>query len=71
MILLYIIFAIIAFILTIILRIKIPTIKGHAGESRVSFILNRLPNDKCIVVNDVMLNISHGTSQTDHVVFSV
>lgn len=71
MLIIYIFLAIVFFTLTIILRIKMPAIKGYAGESKVSSILNKLPPDKYIVMNDVMINTSHGTSQIDHIVFSV
>lgn len=67
----YIILLIAVFTLTIILKLKMPSIKGYAGESKVSSILHRLPSDKYIVMNDVMLNTSYGTSQIDYVVFSV
>lgn len=47
-----------------------PEIKGRAGENRVSAILNRLPNEKYIVLDDILLKTSRGTSQIDHVVLS-
>jgi len=45
-------------------------IKGKIGEYIVSFILNRLPKEKYIIINDIMLNTENGTTQIDHIVLS-
>lgn len=66
-----VVLSIAVFILFLILKSKIPAIKGAAGENIVSSMLNFLPKDKYIVLNDVMLHTSHGTSQIDHVILSV
>lgn len=48
-----------------------PKIKGVLGETTVKLILTELPRDKYIVLNDVLINCDHGTTQIDHVVVSV
>ncbi|MCQ2602120.1 MAG: NERD domain-containing protein [Treponema sp.] len=58
------------FALSIYLSVMAPTIKGYAGESRVSGILSSLPSTQYFTINDLMLKTSHGTSQIDHVVIS-
>lgn len=47
-----------------------PGIKGRFGKNKVAGILNTLPPDKYIIINDLLLKTSHGTSQIDHVVLS-
>lgn len=59
----------IAFILIILFRIKMPSIKGRLGENNVSNILKRL-SDEYFVINDLLLKTSRGTTQIDHVVIS-
>lgn len=59
----------VAFILIILFRIKMPSIKGRLGESKVSNILKRL-SDEYFVINDLLLKTSRGTTQIDHVVIS-
>lgn len=51
--------------------IDFPGIKGRFGEKKVTLILSELPKDKYIVLNDLLLYTSRGSSQIDHVVFSV
>ena len=59
----------VAFILIIIFRIKMSSIKGRFGENKVSNILKRL-SDEYFVINDLLLKTSRGTTQIDHVVIS-
>lgn len=59
----------IAFILIILFRIKMPSIKGRLGENNVSNIFKRL-SDEYFVINDLLLKTSRGTTQIDHVVIS-
>ena len=54
------------------LKYKIkPVIKGKAGELCVSALLKGLPEEKYILLNDVMLPTGKGTTQIDHVLLSV
>ncbi len=62
--------AVLFFSLIVFLGIKMPEIKGRAGENKVSSILNRLPKEKYIVIDDLLLKTTRGTSQIDHVVLS-
>lgn len=59
----------VAFILIILFRIKMPSIKGRLGENKVSNILKRL-SDEYFVINDLLLKTSRETTQIDHVVIS-
>lgn len=59
----------VAIILFIFLRKKIPSIKGRLGENKVSNILKRLSGEY-FVINNLLIRASHGTSQIDHVVIS-
>ena len=59
----------VAIILIILFRIKMPSIKGRLGENKVSNILKRL-SDEYFVINDLLLKTSRGTTQIDHVVIS-
>ena len=58
------------FALTFILKRLIPS-KGAIGEKRVARILEKLPEGKYSVINNLLLNNSGYTSQVDHVVVSV
>ena len=62
---------IIFLIFIIIVKLNRSKIKGRIGESFCSSILSFLPKDKYIVVDDVLLKTSNGTSQIDHVVLSI
>ena len=46
-----------------------PKQKGTRGEKYVSNILTKLPNEY-IVLNDLIYNTVHGTTQVDHVIIS-
>ena len=45
--------------------------KGAIGETRVARILEKLPEEKYSVINNLLLNNNGYTSQVDHVVVSV
>ncbi len=46
-------------------------VKGFLGESRVSLILDSLPQKEYKVINNVMLPTDNGTTQIDHIVVSI
>lgn len=54
----------------VLLRRRIPS-KGKVGEKRVANKLDKLPEDKYRVLNDVMIRTPKGTSQIDHIVVSI
>ncbi len=58
------------FVLAILIRIFGPS-KGKIGEGKVANKLDWLPRNKYIVINDVILPTTHGTSQIDHIVVSI
>jgi hypothetical protein len=58
------------FALPFILKRLIPS-KGAIGEKRVARILEKLPEEKYSVINNLLLNNNGYTSQVDHVVVSV
>ena len=58
------------FALAIILRIYYPKFRGFMGEFWVKFELNKLPKDKYLILNDIMLKDEKGTHQIDHIVLS-
>lgn len=47
------------------------TIKGFLGEVFVANILSDLPKEEYLILNDVMLPTSFGTTQIDHIIVSV
>lgn len=65
------IYGLIFIVLCVFFIIFKPQIKGWFGEKAVSSILAMLNKDEYKVINDVMLNTEHGTSQIDHVVLSL
>ncbi len=46
-------------------------VKGAVGEKIVSSKLHSLPRDKYIVIDNIMLRTSRGTTQVDHIVVSI
>lgn len=70
MISIYILFAVAIAALLFILKRLFPS-KGAIGEKRVARILEKLPEDKYSVINNLLLNNNGYTSQVDHVVVSV
>jgi len=65
---LYIIIAIIVILITLRRSSKF---RGLRGEQKVKRKLKRLPKNKYIVLNDVTLKTSKGSTQIDHVVVSI
>ncbi len=49
----------------------LPKLKGKAGEKRVSNVLNKLPKEKYITLNDLIIKDEKGSHQIDHLVVSV
>lgn len=64
-------FLIIMIIISVLVAVLKPKIKGWFGETAVAVILSQLDEDKYKVINDVMVRTSRGTSQIDHVVVSI
>ncbi len=62
--------AIILIILCILLKIYYPKFRGFMGEFWVRNELDKLPRDKYIIINDVMLQDDMGTHQIDYIVLS-
>lgn len=58
-------------ILSALIRIFKPKIKGWMGEKAVSAILDSLPQNEYRVINNVIVPTERGTSQIDHIVVSV
>ncbi len=52
-------------------RIKLPTIKGAIGESRIARQLRKLKDDQYKILNDVLIISGDRSSQIDHIVVSV
>lgn len=65
-----VLFAIIVGGLGIVATIFYKKIVGGAGEFHVKNELKKLPNDKYLVLNDIMIEVDGKTSQIDHVVVS-
>lgn len=57
-------------ILTGILSIFGPKIKGYFGEKSVAFFLSKLDENKYKIINNIMLRNGNRTTQIDHVVVS-
>ena len=58
-------------VISIIVAIFKPNIKGYLGEKAVTYRLSGLPVQQYIILNDVMLRTNYGTTQIDHIVVSV
>lgn len=62
---------IIAFVAVFVALLRLLPSKGEMGEKRVAGILSRLPRDKYLIINDLLVRHANGhTSQIDHVVVS-
>ena len=61
---------IILVILYILLKMYYPKFRGFMGEFWVKLELGKLPKDKYIVLNDIMIADENGTHQIDHLVLS-
>lgn len=55
----------------VLLRMCKPMIKGWFGEKEISFYLKRLPKGEYIVIHNIILPTSKGTTQVDHIVVSI
>lgn len=64
------IFWIIIIILGILSILFYKKIRGSMGEFWTKLELNKLPKDKYIVLNDILIQFNNGTSQIDHIVIS-
>ncbi len=60
----------IVIILGIFCAIFYKKVRGFMGEFWTKLELNKLPKDKYIVLNDIMIKKNNGTSQIDHIVIS-
>ena len=56
--------------LCIILKVYYPKFRGFMGEFWVKLELKKLPKDKYVVLNDIMIKDEKGTHQIDHLVIS-
>ncbi len=56
--------------LCIILKVYYPKFRGFMGEFWVKLELKKLPKDKYVVLNDIMIKDEKGTHQIDHLVLS-
>ena len=61
---------IILIILCILIKIFYPKFRGFMGEFWVKLELRKLPKDKYIILNDIMIKDENGTHQIDHLVLS-
>lgn len=62
---------VVAFFVSLFILKRIIPSKGAIGEKMVARILEKLPEEKYSVINNLLLNNSGYTSQVDHVVVSV
>jgi len=58
------------FVLSIMLEILYPKLRGLVGELKVKLKLKQLHEKEYIVLNDIMLEDENGTHQIDHLVIS-
>ena len=61
---------IIVLVLSIISKILYSKLRGYMGEFWVKLELKKLPKDKYIVLNNIMVKNNNGTHQIDHIVVS-
>lgn len=66
----YMPYLIIIFILTIFMKKIYKNFRGYMGEFWVRKELNKLPKEKYIILNNIMIMTSFGTHQIDHIVIS-
>ena len=52
------------FVISIIIAVVRPMIKGKVGEAAVSLLLKQLASDKYKIVNDVILSFEGGNTST-------
>jgi len=67
----YYLYLIILILISGLITILKPTIKGWFGETAVAVILSGLNPEEYQVINDVIIKTKRGTSQIDHVVVSL
>ena len=60
----------IVIILSIIVIVFYPKFRGYMGEFWVKQELNKLPKDKYLVLNDIMLLVNNKTVQINYIVIS-
>lgn len=63
-------YTIILGLLCILLKIYYPKFRGFMGEFWVKLELKKLPKNKYIVLNDIMIKDQNGTHQIDHIILS-
>ena len=64
-------YTIILIVLCITLKVYYPNFRGFMGEFWVKLELKKLPKDKYVVLNDIMIKDEKGTHQIDHLVISM
>ena len=57
--------------LSAVLKVFMPVIKGWIGEKTVAVILSSLPQNEYHTLNNIMLKTNRGTTQIDHIIVSV
>lgn len=57
-------------VLCIILKIYYPKFRGFMGEFWIKLELKKLPKNKYVVLNDIMIKDEKGSHQIDHLVIS-
>lgn len=67
---LYIMVAVL-FVISALISLLKPTIKGKSGEAIVGVILNTLPKEEYRSIHNVLLKTDRGTSQIDYLVVSI
>lgn len=63
-------YIIILLVLSVLSKILYPKFRGFMGEFWVKQELKKLPNDKYMIINDVMLRKNNSTHQIDHLIIS-
>ncbi len=58
-------------ILSALVTVFLPKIKGFLGEASVATMLSTLPKEEYRVLNNIMLKTERGTTQIDHIVLSL
>ncbi len=58
-------------ILSALVTLFLPKIKGFFGEASVAATLSMLPKEEYRLLNNIMLKTERGTTQIDHIVLSL
>ena len=61
---------IILIIICVLLKLYYPKFRGFMGEFWTKLELSKLPRDKYVVLNDILIKDEKGTHQIDHIVIS-